>query len=117
GSGLVGVLYVLDEPSIGLHPRDHNRLLKMIEEIRDRGNTVLMVEHDEETIRMADYLIDMGPRAGRLGGEILAAGTPEVVLKSSNSLTGQYLSHTKKVELPRERRKGKGQSLKLIGAT
>lgn len=117
GSGLVGVLYVLDEPSIGLHPRDHNRLLKMIEEIRDRGNTVLMVEHDEETIRMADYLIDMGPRAGRLGGEILASGTPAEVLKSSDSLTGQYLSHVRKVELPKERRVGNGKWLRVLGAT
>ena len=113
GSGLVGVLYVLDEPSIGLHPRDHHRLLGMIQEIRDRGNTVLMVEHDEETIRTADHLIDVGPRAGRLGGQILAAGTPEEVLKVPESLTGQYLSHQKMVPVPTERRPGNGKFLKV----
>lgn len=117
GSGLVGVLYVLDEPSIGLHPRDHHRLLQMIQEIRDRGNTVLMVEHDEETIRLADHLIDMGPRAGRLGGEILAAGTPKAVIKNSNSVTGQYLSGAIKIAIPSTRRKGNGKSLSLFGAT
>lgn len=117
GSGLVGVLYVLDEPSIGLHPRDHARLLQMIQEIRDRGNTVLMVEHDEETIRMADHLIDMGPRAGRLGGEILAHGHPSDVVKNAASVTGQYLSGKKKIVLPKERRPGIGKFLKLEGAT
>lgn len=117
GSGLVGVLYVLDEPSIGLHPRDHHRLLEMIQEIRDRGNTVLMVEHDEETIRTADHLIDIGPRAGRLGGTILAEGTPGEVLKIPESLTGQYLSHKRTVPVPQKRREGSGQFLKLYGAT
>ncbi|HAG90500.1 MAG TPA: excinuclease ABC subunit A [Bdellovibrionales bacterium] len=117
GSGLVGVLYVLDEPSIGLHPRDHHRLLEMIQEIRDRGNTVLMVEHDEETIRMADHLIDVGPGAGRLGGNILAEGTPQEVLKTPGSLTGKYLSHELKVPLPEKRREGNGKFLKLLGAT
>lgn len=117
GSGLVGVLYVLDEPSIGLHPRDHHRLLEMIQEIRDRGNTVLMVEHDEETIRMADHLIDMGPRAGRLGGNILAAGHPATVTKDPNSVTGQFLSGKKKIAVPQMRRKGSGENLKLEGAT
>ncbi|NCN40111.1 excinuclease ABC subunit UvrA [bacterium] len=116
GSGLVGVLYVLDEPSIGLHPRDHQRLLEIIQEIRDRGNTVLMVEHDEETIRTADHLIDVGPRAGRLGGTILAEGTPKEVLKVPESLTGQYLSHKLKVPVPKTRRPGNGKFLKLIGA-
>ncbi len=117
GSGLVGVLYVLDEPSIGLHPRDHGRLLQMIQEIRDRGNTVLMVEHDEETIRMADHLIDMGPRAGRLGGEILAVGHPQDLVRDSASLTGQYLSGKKKIALPKSRRKGTGEWLRVEGAT
>ena len=117
GSGLVGVLYVLDEPSIGLHPRDHYRLLEMIREIRDRGNTVLMVEHDEETIRLADHLIDMGPRAGRLGGHVLAVGTPEVVTGNAESVTGQYLSGAKQIAIPAQRRKGSGQWLKLAGAT
>ncbi len=117
GSGLVGVLYVLDEPSIGLHPRDHHRLLEMIQEIRDRGNTVLMVEHDEETIRTADHLIDMGPRAGRLGGEILAVGRPADVIRDADSLTGQYLSGKKKITLPKTRRPGNGKFLKIIGAS
>lgn len=116
GSGLVGVLYVLDEPSIGLHPRDHHRLLEMIQEIRDRGNTVLMVEHDEETIRLADHLIDMGPRAGRLGGEILARGKPDQLLKDQRSLTGQYLSGQKKIAIPEKRRPGNGHAIKLSGA-
>jgi excinuclease ABC subunit A len=113
----VGVLYVLDEPSIGLHPRDHHRLLQMIQEIRDRGNTVLMVEHDEETIRTADHLIDMGPRAGRLGGQILAAGRPSDVIKDEASLTGQYLSGRKAIQIPAQRRKGNGSWVRVEGAT
>jgi excinuclease ABC subunit A len=117
GSGLVGVLYVLDEPSIGLHPRDHHRLLEMIQEIRDRGNTVLMVEHDEETIRMADHLIDMGPRAGRLGGKIMAMGAPSNMVHDPASLTGQYLSGKKTIAVPAERRKGNGHKITLEGAT
>ncbi len=117
GSGLVGVLYVLDEPSIGLHPRDHKRLLEMIQEIRDRGNTVLMVEHDEETIRVADHLIDMGPRAGRLGGEVLAAGTPKDIMRNPASLTGQYLSGQKQIGIPSQRRSGNGKWLRLEGAS
>lgn len=117
GSGLVGVLYVLDEPSIGLHPRDHHRLLEMIQEIRDRGNTVLMVEHDEETIRLADHLIDMGPRAGRLGGHILAVGHPRDLIEDAASLTGQYLSGRKRIQLPSQRRKGTGERIRLEGAT
>jgi excinuclease ABC subunit A len=117
GSGLVGVLYVLDEPSIGLHPRDHHRLLEIIQEIRDRGNTVLMVEHDEETIRLADHLIDMGPRAGRLGGEILAVGHPKDLTSDSASLTGQYLSGAKKIAVPNTRRAGNGKAVRLEGAT
>ncbi len=117
GSGLVGVLYVLDEPSIGLHPRDHHRLLEMIQEIRDRGNTVLMVEHDEETIRLADHLIDMGPRAGRLGGNIMAMGHPQNMIHDPASLTGQYLSGKKKIAVPQVRRPGNGHVVKLEGAT
>lgn len=117
GSGLVGVLYVLDEPSIGLHPRDHHRLLEIIQEVRNRGNTVLMVEHDEETIRTADHLIDMGPRAGRLGGVVLAEGAPSVLTRNPESLTGLYLSGQKGVRIPAQRRKGSGQKLVLTGAS
>lgn len=117
GSALIGVLYVLDEPSIGLHPRDHHRLLKIIGELRDRGNTVLMVEHDEDTIRAADHVIDIGPRAGKLGGELLAMGTPEEVIKNKNSMTGKYLSGELKVPLPKQRRKGQGHYLEIIGAS
>ncbi len=117
GSSLIGVLYVMDEPSIGLHPRDHHRLLEIIGELRDRGNTVILVEHDEDTIRYADYLVDLGPRAGVLGGEILSQGTPEQVIKDPKSLTGQYLSGKKKILVPTQRRKGSGKFLKLLGAS
>ncbi|MCB0350543.1 MAG: excinuclease ABC subunit UvrA [Bdellovibrionales bacterium] len=117
GSSLIGVLYVLDEPSIGLHPRDHARLLDILKELRDRGNTVILVEHDEETIRSADHVIDIGPRAGRLGGEVMGVGTLSDIEKNKNSLTGQYLSGKVKVKLPTERRKGSGEKLKLIGAS
>lgn len=117
GSGLVGVLYVLDEPSIGLHPRDHHRLLEIIQEVRDRGNTVLMVEHDEETIRLADHLIDIGPRAGRLGGVILAEGSPGQLENEPESLTGLYLSHRREIELPKARRPGSGEKIVLSGAS
>lgn len=117
GSSLIGVLYVLDEPSIGLHPRDHARLLDILKELRDRGNTVILVEHDEETIRNADFIIDIGPRAGRLGGEVMATGSLKDIQKNKNSLTGQYLSGKVKVKLPLERRKGNGQLLKLLGAS
>lgn len=116
GSALVGILYVLDEPSIGLHPRDHQRLLTILKEMRDRGNTIVMVEHDEDTIRGADHLIDLGPRAGRLGGEILAEGLPEDVANADKSLTGQYLSGKKKIPLPDKTRKGSGAFLVLKGA-
>jgi len=116
GSGLIGVLYVLDEPSIGLHPRDHHRLLEILREIRDRGNTVLMVEHDEDTMRDADHLIDMGPRAGRLGGEVIAQGTPEHVAADPKSMTGAYLSKRLFIETPQSRRRGSGETLKLLGA-
>ena len=117
GSSLVGVLYVLDEPSIGLHPRDHHSLLKVIRQICDRGNTILMVEHDEDTMRMADQLIDLGPRAGRLGGELMAIGSPQEVAAQPQSLTGQYLSGRKKISFPSSRRSGSGLFLELKGAS
>jgi len=117
GSGLTGVLYVLDEPSIGLHQRDNNRLLATLERLRDIGNTVLVVEHDEDAIRSADYLIDMGPGAGIHGGEVVAEGTPEEVMAKPESLTGQYLTGMKQVPIPEERRKGKkGKKLTVKGA-
>ncbi len=107
GSGLTGVLYVLDEPSIGLHQRDNNRLLDTLKRLRDLGNTVLVVEHDEDAIRSADWLIDMGPGAGRHGGEVIASGTPEQVIRDENSLTAQYLNGTRAIPLPTKRRRGK----------
>lgn len=118
GSGLTGVLYVLDEPSIGLHQRDNNRLLDTLKRLRDIGNTVLVVEHDEDAIRAADYLIDMGPGAGIHGGTIVAQGTPEQVMNNAQSLTADYLTGRKYVAVPAERRKGKkGQNLALTGAS
>ncbi|MNJ94650.1 UvrABC system protein A [compost metagenome] len=117
GSSLIGVLYVMDEPSIGLHPRDHHRLLEIIGELKDRGNTILLVEHDEDTIRYADFVVDLGPRAGKLGGQLMAQGTPEELEKNPNSLTGKYLKGEVRIPVPKERRKGNGKSLKLIGAT
>ena len=117
GSSLVGVLYVLDEPSIGLHPRDHHRLLDILRDIRELGNTILMVEHDEDTIRSADHIIDIGPRAGVLGGEVIAAGTPQEIEKVPESVTGQYLSGAVKIPVPPERRKGNGKAIRLEGAT
>jgi excinuclease ABC subunit A len=117
GSRLVGVLYVLDEPSIGLHPRDNDRLLETLRGLRDLGNTVLIVEHDDETIRTADWIIDLGPAAGEHGGEVVAEGLPAAILANQNSLTGQYLSGKKKVEIPEKRRNGNGKSLKIVNAT
>ncbi|MFK7866894.1 MAG: excinuclease ABC subunit UvrA [Alphaproteobacteria bacterium] len=117
GSGLTGVLYVLDEPSIGLHQRDNERLLITLKRLRDLGNTVIVVEHDEDAILSADYLIDIGPGAGRHGGNIIAQGTPKQVLKSKDSITAQYLNGTKSIPIPKKRRTPrKGQELKLIGA-
>jgi excinuclease ABC subunit A len=116
GSRLVGVLYVLDEPSIGLHPRDNTRLLDTLKGLRDLGNTVLVVEHDDETIRTADWIVDLGPAAGEHGGRVIAEGTPEQILAHPKSLTGAYLSGRKKVAIPKERRAGNGKSLKIIGA-
>lgn len=117
GAGLTGVLYVLDEPSIGLHQRDNTKLLNTLIKLRDLGNTLIVVEHDEETIRAADHLVDIGPGAGVHGGEIVAQGNIEVLLKTERSLTGAYLSGRKQIETPAERRKGNGKSIKLINAT
>ena len=116
GSQLMGVLYILDEPSIGLHQRDNKKLIHTLHHLRDLGNTVLVVEHDKETMQSADYIIDLGPRAGRLGGEVVAAGTPAQVARSSKSLTGRYLSGKTRIELPEKRRKGNGGKIVLKGA-
>ncbi|MEW5875846.1 MAG: excinuclease ABC subunit UvrA [Candidatus Zixiibacteriota bacterium] len=116
GSRLVGVLYILDEPSIGLHQRDNRRLLNTLVGLRDLGNTVLVVEHDRETIEAADYVVDLGPGAGKHGGAVVAAGTPAQIRKSKDSLTGQYLSHRKRIPVPHRRREGNGEVLRLIGA-
>jgi excinuclease ABC subunit A len=116
GSGLTGVLYVLDEPSIGLHQRDNDRLLSTLKHLRDIGNTVVVVEHDEDAIRAADQVIDMGPGAGRHGGKIIAQGTPEEIMKNKKSLTGQYLSGDRRIDIPTHRRPGSGQALKVMGA-
>jgi excinuclease ABC subunit A len=116
GSGLQGVLYVLDEPSIGLHQRDNGRLLKTLERLRDLGNTVIVVEHDEETIRSADYLVDIGPGAGIHGGEVVAIGTPEEVEKTKDSITGQFISGKREIKVPKKRRAGNGKSLVIKNA-
>ncbi len=117
GSRLTGVIYILDEPSIGLHPRDDERLLKTLKHLRDLGNTVIVVEHDESTIRAADYVIDLGPGAGVNGGKIVAMGKPDEIEKNPASLTGQYLSWEKEIEIPKKRRKGNGKYLKFIGVS
>ncbi len=117
GSELTGVVYILDEPSIGLHQRDNGRLLATLEALRDLGNSVVVVEHDEETMAKADYLIDFGPGAGELGGHVVAEGTPEQVMKVKDSLTGAYLSGRKKIELPAQRRAGNGKFIEVKGAT
>ncbi len=116
GSKLRGVLYVLDEPSIGLHPRDNRRLLQTLADLRDMGNTILIVEHDDETIRSADHIIDLGPGAGRAGGEVVVAGTLNDIQNSAGSLTGKYLSGELRIEYPRKRRKGNGKRLVVKGA-
>jgi len=116
GSRLTGVLYVLDEPSIGLHQRDNARLIKALKDMRDLGNTLIVVEHDEEIMRESDYLIDIGPRAGNNGGEVVAVGTPEEVMKNPDSLTGQYLSGKRFIPVPKSRRSGNGRFLKIINA-
>lgn len=117
GAGLMGVLYILDEPSIGLHQRDNERLIATLEHLRDLGNTVVVVEHDEDTIRSADYVIDMGPGAGELGGEVVACGTPEEIMKVPESLTAQYLSGKKVIPIPAQRRNPKKGAIQLKGAT
>ncbi len=116
GSGLVGVLYILDEPSIGLHQRDNNKLIDALKSLRDLGNTLIVVEHDEDTMREADYIVDVGPGAGIHGGEIIAQGTVEEIIACESSLTGDYLSGRKKIEVPSERRPGNGKSIKVIKA-
>ena len=116
GSSLMGVLYILDEPSIGLHQRDNDKLLATLQRLRDLGNSLIVVEHDEDTMRAADYLIDIGPGAGVHGGQVVAAGTPAEVMANPDSLTGQYLSGKKKIEVPAVRRPGNGKVLKVIGA-
>ena len=116
GSSLMGVLYILDEPSIGLHQRDNDKLLATLKELRDLGNTLLVVEHDEDTMREADYIIDVGPGAGVHGGQIVAAGTPEEVMNTPGSITGDYLSGRKKIPVPTQRRRGNGKYLKIFGA-
>ena len=116
GAGLMGVLYILDEPSIGLHQRDNERLIATLEHLRDLGNTVVVVEHDEDTIRSADYVVDMGPGAGELGGEVVAAGTPKQIMKSKCSLTAQYLSGAKKISVPSSRRHPERGNIVLKGA-
>lgn len=117
GSRLTGVLYVLDEPSIGLHQRDNERLIKSLLEMRDLGNTLIVVEHDTDTMLASDYLVDIGPGAGDNGGKVMAAGTPEEVMKNENSITGQYLSGKKCIEIPKTRRKGTGKTIEIIGAS
>lgn len=117
GSNLSGVLYILDEPSIGLHQRDNDRLLDSLRKMRDLGNTLIVVEHDEDTMRAADYLIDIGPGAGQHGGEVVAYGTPQEVSENPNSLTGQYLSGKRKIPVPKERRKGNGKKITVVEAS
>ncbi|MFT3796096.1 excinuclease ABC subunit UvrA [Flavobacterium sp.] len=116
GSQLVGVLYILDEPSIGLHQRDNEKLIKSLEQLRDIGNSILVVEHDKDMIERADYVIDIGPKAGKYGGEIISIGTPKETLEH-HTLTAQYLNGEKQIEVPKKRRKGSGKSLKLAGAS
>jgi excinuclease ABC subunit A len=116
GSSLLGVLYVLDEPSIGLHQKDNSKLIKTLMNLRDLGNTVLVVEHDEETMLAADYIIEIGPQAGKHGGEVVAVGTPAEIMSNKKSITGQYLSHQKTIDIPDKRRKGTGKFLEVHGA-
>lgn len=116
GSQLVGVLYILDEPSIGLHQRDNEKLIHSLEQLRDLGNSVIVVEHDKDMIERADYVIDIGPKAGKFGGQIISQGTPKQLLKEK-TITAQFINGKMKIEVPKERRKGNGKSLKLIGAT
>ena len=116
GSSLVGVVYILDEPSIGLHQRDNDKLIATLKRLRDLGNTLIVVEHDEDTMRAADYIVDVGPKAGVHGGEIVCAGTIDDILNCKESITGQYLSGQKKIPVPKQRREGNGKFLKIVGA-
>jgi len=116
GSGLVGVIYILDEPTIGLHQRDNLKLINTLRQLRDLGNTVVVVEHDEETIRSADYVVDLGPGAGKHGGRVVSEGPPEKIKEDGNSLTGQYLSRRLSIPVPKHRRKGNGRHLQILGA-
>ena len=116
GSSLMGVLYILDEPSIGLHQRDNDKLLATLQKLRDVGNTLIVVEHDEDTMRAADYIVDIGPGAGIHGGEVVASGTPQEIMCNENSLTGLYLSGKKRIDIPKNRRQGNGNFLQVIGA-
>jgi len=116
GSGLTGVLYVLDEPSIGLHQRDNDRLLGTLKNLRDQGNTVIVVEHDEEAIREADYVYDIGPGAGVHGGQVVAHGTPAEITAHETSITGQYLSGVREISVPLDRRAGNGKTLTVVNA-
>ena len=116
GSGLVGVLYILDEPSIGLHQRDNIKLIEALKRLKDLGNTLVVVEHDEETILSADHVVDIGPGAGEHGGKVVAQGTPVEIMKNPDSITGQYISRAKKIDIPKDRREGNGQFIEIKGA-
>ena len=116
GAGLMGVLYVCDEPSVGLHPADDSRLISTLERLRDIGNTVLIVEHDEAIMRASDHIIDLGPGAGEYGGNVIAEGTVEEIIEMPGSITGQYLGHTRVIPLPRNRRSGNTKSIVIKGA-
>jgi excinuclease ABC subunit A len=116
GSGLSGVLYILDEPSVGLHPHDNARLIQTLTRLRDQGNTVLVVEHDEEMMRASDHIVEMGPGAGEYGGQIVAQGTPQEIMANTHSLTGDYLARRRSIPLPGQRREGSGRSLTIKGA-
>ena len=116
GSSLMGVLYILDEPSIGLHQRDNDKLIKTLKNLRDLGNTLVVVEHDEDTMKAADFIVDIGPGAGEHGGEIVAAGTIEDIKNCEESITGQYLSGKKKIEAPEKTRESNGNSIKIVNA-
>ena len=116
GSELVNVLYILDEPSIGLHQRDNHRLIRSLERLRDASNTIIVVEHDKDIMLEADYVVDIGPGAGRKGGKVVFAGTPAEMLKT-DTVTARYLNGAEKLETPKKRRKGNGKTLKLLGCT
>src|SRR5438309_11170876 len=116
GSGLTGVLYILDEPSVGLHPHDNARLLKTLTHLRDQGNSVLVVEHDEETMRASDHILELGPGPGEYGGQVVAQGTPQEIMANPHSLTGAYLARRRAIPLPEQRREGNGRALTIKGA-